>query len=194
MNGDGAAGVLDEEDLVADPFVYRDEDGLEEDHHEVLRTAEFAQHHAEGDENGGGGEVRTDDPIDIQMTNLITQKDDQKNSSFQNYKLDFGQQTLQRQQRGKFKSKNESKILKTKNWRTQRYNIPRRRANNTQMPYKCLSVNITHRISEISAHQKQWFFKGGSTQNPWLLMGDFSKGGVHKTDGVKKNCFSASKN
>ena len=28
-----------------------------------------------------------------------------------------------------------------------------------------------------------WFFKGGSTQNRWLLMGDFSKGGVHKTDG-----------
>ena len=26
-------------------------------------------------------------------------------------------------------------------------------------------------------------FKGGSTQNRWLLMGDFSKGGVHKTDG-----------
>ena len=35
---------------------------------------------------------------------------------------------------------------------------------------------------EISAHQKQWFFKGGSTQNRWALMGDFSKGGVHKTD------------
>ena len=28
-----------------------------------------------------------------------------------------------------------------------------------------------------------WFFKGGSTQNRWVLMGDFSKGGVHKTDG-----------
>ena len=27
------------------------------------------------------------------------------------------------------------------------------------------------------------FFKGGSTQNRWALMGDFSKGGVHKTDG-----------
>ena len=40
--------------------------------------------------------------------------------------------------------------------------------------------------SEISAHQKQWFFKGGSTQNRWGLMGDFSKGGVHKTDGVWK--------
>ena len=26
--------------------------------------------------------------------------------------------------------------------------------------------------------------KGGSTQNRWLLMGDFSKGGVHKTDGL----------
>ena len=36
---------------------------------------------------------------------------------------------------------------------------------------------------EISAHQKQWFFKGGSTQNQWVLMDDFSKGGVHKTDG-----------
>ena len=36
---------------------------------------------------------------------------------------------------------------------------------------------------EISAHQEQWFFKGGSTQNRWVLMGDFSKGGVHKTDG-----------
>ena len=28
-----------------------------------------------------------------------------------------------------------------------------------------------------------WFFKGGSTQNRWILMGDFSKGGVHETDG-----------
>ena len=27
-----------------------------------------------------------------------------------------------------------------------------------------------------------WFFKGGSTQNRWVLMNDFSKGGVHKTD------------
>ena len=27
-----------------------------------------------------------------------------------------------------------------------------------------------------------WFFKGRSTQNRWLVMGDFSKGGVHKTD------------
>ena len=27
-----------------------------------------------------------------------------------------------------------------------------------------------------------WFFKGGSTQNRWLLMGDSSEGGVHKTD------------
>ena len=27
-----------------------------------------------------------------------------------------------------------------------------------------------------------WFFKGGSTQNQWVLMGDFSKGGVHKTN------------
>ena len=35
---------------------------------------------------------------------------------------------------------------------------------------------------EISAHQKQWFFQGGSTQNRWLLVGDFPKGGVHKTD------------
>ena len=54
---------------------------------------------------------------------------------------------------------------------------------------------------ETNAHQKQWFFKGGSTpnrwlvmgdfskgggstQNPWALMGGFSKGGVHKTDGL----------
>ena len=29
-----------------------------------------------------------------------------------------------------------------------------------------------------------WFFTGGSTQNRWALMGDFSKGGVHKTDGL----------
>ena len=36
---------------------------------------------------------------------------------------------------------------------------------------------------EISAHQTQWFFKGGSTQNRWALKGDFSKGGVHETDG-----------
>ena len=33
----------------------------------------------------------------------------------------------------------------------------------------------------MSSHE--WFFKGGSTQNRWVLMGDFSKGGVHKTDG-----------
>ena len=31
---------------------------------------------------------------------------------------------------------------------------------------------------EISAHQKQWFFKGGSTQNRWGLMGDVFKGGT----------------
>ena len=31
---------------------------------------------------------------------------------------------------------------------------------------------------------KTVIFKGGSTQNRWLLMDDFSKGGVHKTDGV----------
>ena len=37
-------------------------------------------------------------------------------------------------------------------------------------------------FAEISAHQKQSFFQGGSTQNQWALMGDFSKGGVHKTD------------
>ena len=30
-----------------------------------------------------------------------------------------------------------------------------------------------------------WVFKGGSTQNRWVLMGDFSKGGVHKTDGFR---------
>ena len=29
-----------------------------------------------------------------------------------------------------------------------------------------------------------WFFKGGSTQNRWALVDDFSKGGVHKTDGL----------
>ena len=29
-----------------------------------------------------------------------------------------------------------------------------------------------------------WVFKGGSTQNRWLSMGDFSKGGVHKTNGL----------
>ena len=29
-----------------------------------------------------------------------------------------------------------------------------------------------------------WFLKGGSTWNRWLLMGDFSKGGVHKTGGL----------
>ena len=55
-------------------------------------------------------------------------------------------------------------------------------------------------FAEISAHQKQWFFKGGSTQNRWAFDGwcfqrgeytkpmgfwwvMFSKGGVHKTDG-----------
>ena len=27
-----------------------------------------------------------------------------------------------------------------------------------------------------------WFFKGGNTQNRWALVGDFSKGGIHKTD------------
>ena len=36
---------------------------------------------------------------------------------------------------------------------------------------------------EIRAHRKSWFPKGGSTQNRWLLTGDFSKGGVHNTDG-----------
>ena len=38
---------------------------------------------------------------------------------------------------------------------------------------------------EISAHQKQWFFKGGSTQNRWVFYEWFFKGGggVHKTDG-----------
>ena len=53
-------------------------------------------------------------------------------------------------------------------------------------------------FAEITANHKQWFqrgeytkpmafddwfFKGESTQNRWVLMGDFSKGGVHKTDG-----------
>ena len=34
--------------------------------------------------------------------------------------------------------------------------------------------------------KKQWFFKGGSTQNQWVSMDDFSKGGgVHKTDGFE---------
>ena len=32
-------------------------------------------------------------------------------------------------------------------------------------------------IAEINARQKQWFCKGGSTQNREALMGDFSKGG-----------------
>ena len=44
-------------------------------------------------------------------------------------------------------------------------------------------INWVHRICRLSAHQQQWFFPGGSTQNRWILMGDFSKGGVHKTDG-----------
>ena len=48
-------------------------------------------------------------------------------------------------------------------------------------------------FAEISAHQKEGFFKGGSTQNRWGLMGDFSKGGVHKTDEFW-NLFFASKN
>ena len=39
-------------------------------------------------------------------------------------------------------------------------------------------------LAKINAHQKQWFFKGGSTQNRWVLMDDFSQGRVHKTDGV----------
>ena len=30
-----------------------------------------------------------------------------------------------------------------------------------------------------------WFFKGGSTWNRWASLGDFSKGGVHKTDGLR---------
>ena len=50
---------------------------------------------------------------------------------------------------------------------------------------------------EISAHRKWWFFKGESTQNRWALMGDFSKGGVHKTDGFwlgLEMFFSALKN
>ena len=29
-------------------------------------------------------------------------------------------------------------------------------------------------------------FKGGSTQNRWVVMGDFLKGGVHETDGFWK--------
>ena len=31
---------------------------------------------------------------------------------------------------------------------------------------------------------KTVIFKGGSTQNRWALLGDFSEGGVHKTDGL----------
>ena len=31
---------------------------------------------------------------------------------------------------------------------------------------------------------KTVIFKGGSTQNRWALMGDFSKGGLHETDGL----------
>ena len=38
-------------------------------------------------------------------------------------------------------------------------------------------------FAEINAHQNQWVFKGGSKQNRWVMMEDFSKGGVHKTDG-----------
>ena len=34
-----------------------------------------------------------------------------------------------------------------------------------------------------------WFSKGGSTQNRRILMDDFSKGGVHKTDGFDGWCF-----
>ena len=29
-----------------------------------------------------------------------------------------------------------------------------------------------------------WFFKGGTTQNQWVVMGGFFKGGVHKTYGL----------
>ena len=35
-------------------------------------------------------------------------------------------------------------------------------------------INAHH---EMSAYQKQWFFKGGSTQNRWLFDGWFFKGG-----------------
>ena len=38
-----------------------------------------------------------------------------------------------------------------------------------------------------------WFFKGGSTQNRWALMGDFSKGGVHKIDGFSWVIFQRGK-
>ena len=38
-------------------------------------------------------------------------------------------------------------------------------------------AEINAHPDEISAHQKQWFFKGGSTQNRWVWMDDFSKGG-----------------
>ena len=53
--------------------------------------------------------------------------------------------------------------------------------------HNCIMITILAEINahpEIIAHQKQWFFKGGSTWNRWALMGDFSKGGVHETDGV----------
>ena len=58
----------------------------------------------------------------------------------------------------------------------------------------CYFINVSYflpayricrnkRPPDLSALQKHWFFKGGSTQNRWLLMSDFSQGGVHKTDG-----------
>ena len=40
-------------------------------------------------------------------------------------------------------------------------------------------------FAEISAPRKKGFFTGGSTQNRWVLMSDFSQGGVHKTDGLR---------
>ena len=36
---------------------------------------------------------------------------------------------------------------------------------------------------------KTMIFKGGSTQNRWLLMDEFSRGGVHKTDGFWRVMF-----
>ena len=45
-------------------------------------------------------------------------------------------------------------------------------------------------FAEINAHQKQWFFKGGSTQNRWVLMGDFSKGGSTQNRWILMGDFS----
>ena len=44
-----------------------------------------------------------------------------------------------------------------------------------------LFINVV--FAEISAHQKSDFSKGGVHRTDGVVMGDFSKGGVHKTDG-----------